>query len=136
VKQNIEKGSPLSSRPDRHPVKPACVHTRKPPRRLFRQPRERVPRVRDIWAMDPGDDRRFLSMMRTIGPRAHREIDRLSEEAGTILLLLFFARYRGWERVQAGGTIIDLTGELTGSHRFVPENLPAALREAWEGIRP
>ena len=111
---------------------------RAPPRHLFRHRPRRADsfRVRDIWAVEPGDDRRFLALMRTLGADAQREIDRLPEEAGVVLLLLFFARYRGWQRVNAGGKVIDLTGNLPAWGRVIPEHLPEPLRRAWEAIAP
>jgi hypothetical protein len=113
-------------------VKPA-------PRHIFRAPRPQradPARVRDIWDTEPGDRRRFASMVRIIGPLGMRELDRLPAEVATLLLLLLFCRYRGWQRVDADGTIIDLAGELDGSHRIIPENLPEPLRRAWEAIQP
>jgi hypothetical protein len=105
-----------------------------PPRRLFREPRAREPRPRDILSVDEGDDRRFLELMRLLGADAHREIDRMSEEAGSVLILIFFARFRGWRRAKIGGRVFDLTGTLPGRWRVVPEALPQSLREVWEAM--
>jgi hypothetical protein len=139
VKQTSEKESPPSSRLKGDSVKPQCGQAVKAlPRRLFRHrpPRPTEPRARDIWDVDPGDDRRFLAFMRTLDTAAQREIDRLSEEAAMLMLLFFFARYRGWRRVRVNGKIIDLTGDLPGWGRIIPSNLPDALRKAWEAIAP
>ena len=104
-----------------------------PPRHLFRH---RPPRPHDIWDADPGDHRRFATMCRIIGPVAMREIDRLGEEAAMLMLLFFFARYRGWRRVRVCGKVIDVTGDLPGWGRIIPEALPEPLRRAWEAVAP
>jgi hypothetical protein len=100
----------------------------KPPRRLFRN-REHPPDILEIVADSQDELERFRARF---SPAADQALAAMPEEAARVLLLFFFARYKGLDLVTANRRLFDLAGKGRGDH-INAKALPQPLRRIWEG---
>ncbi len=109
----------------------------KPPKRLFRKrpPAPEVRHIDEILTDGGSSSTRLMDLMRRVlTPAAFEELAALDREAMMLVMMIFYARSRGLDRVEIGKEIFNLASPILrpGELCFYGDRLTPGLRAAWE----
>lgn len=91
------------------------------------------PGIPDIDLLMPSDWRPFTRFLSELPPGAGAAIDSLPGFEGVVVLVFFFAKWKGLVVVRASGVVFDLRGGSRGAN-FSVGGLPEPLPRVWDQL--